>query len=147
MSWGIYQDKQLLRRENTIRDALDWTEEVTGHTVHKEKTERGGVYDVVRRDGESMGELRRVDPKGRIAWYPCAAVATFKLSIEDLNMADVIRQRGQAELEYGQKAPVILALHSIGWTERQIAEALVTSRTYVMRVILKPQDFLLGSHA
>lgn len=142
MSWGIYQDKQLLRRETTIRDALDWVEEVNGFTVHKEKTGVGGVYDIVRRDGELMGELRRVDPKGVIAWYPCAGVPTFNLSIEDLNLAEVVRQRGRVELEYGQKAPVIIALHSVGWTEREIAKAIDTSRTYVMRVLLSPHLFV-----
>lgn len=146
--WGISEKGVLLRREPLVRDALDWASTwVQGASVSKVKTNVGGVYEV-HKDSDPFGvvlaELRRVDPKGVIAAYPVASLPLWKIDEESANMAQVIRTRGHAELDFGTKAPVILALHSVGWTERSIAEALETSRTYVMKVVHNPKPYLIG---
>lgn len=144
--WGIYRNGRLLRRERTVRDALDWATEHYGATVSKVKSiAPAGQYELYITGSvmaEWCGVLRRVDPKGEIADYPSAALPQWKIGTEAKNMAEVIRKRGKAELEYGTKAPVIIALLSVGWNERRIAEALDTSRTYTTRVSLRPKEFV-----
>lgn len=145
MTWGIFHEKELLRREPRVRDALDWVNEFKGVPVHKEKIDRPGVYDLIAQHGFGyvhVGTLRRVDPKGVIAEYPVASLPKYHLSQWQIDMADVIRHDGSLDLEYGNKVPIILALASVGWTERSIAAALLTSRTYVMRVLGNPAGFL-----
>jgi len=145
MVWGVFQDKELLRREPRIRDALDWVSaRHPGLSVVKQKTGTAGVYELVTGPQDDLlpETLRRVDPKGVIAQYPVAAAPTFRMDTWAIEMADVVRQGGSVDLEYGNRMQVILALLSVGWTEREVAKALNTSRTYVMRVNLAPQEFI-----
>lgn len=144
--WGILHDGVLLRREPTIHASLKWASAFKGSPVGKYKTGITGVYDLLdEARGVFLSNLRRVDPKGVIAEYPVASLPNYRMSQEDRVAAQQIRAGdgfpSMKYAEYGQRASIILALDSVGWTERQIAEVLLTSRTYVMRVLNDPAQF------